>query len=327
MQIGQYLEKYQPVIYKTFINAKNENKLSHAYLLSGSVGTPLKETAMYLAKSLICDDPQPLACEKCITCLRVDEGNYPDVIIFDGGEGRIKKDDVQKIIGSFDKSALEDKGIMIYVIHLVENMTSVAVNALLKFLEEPGRNIFAFLTTENESKVLPTIISRTQVLRFREIDRFEIINNAVIAGVLDEDAELLSGFYNDSNMIKVVAESEEYKVAKQALDDQLSALLISPDDAVFTCQRLIVPNIKTYDMARLYIKMLAEIFKDLLNLSVSGNVTLKSYDNILHELLGHLKNVDKSLLIVLSSLNRLDININIPLLLDHIIYEITKEAS
>lgn len=327
MQIGQYLEKYQPVIYKTFINAKNENKLSHAYLLSGSIGMPLKETALFLAKSLLCDDPQPLACEKCITCLRVDEGNYPDVIIFDGAEGRIKKDDVQKIIGSFDKSALEDKGIMIYVIHLVENMTSVAVNALLKFLEEPGRNIFAFLTTENESKVLPTIISRTQVLRFREIDRSEIINNAEIAGVLAEDAELLSGFYNDSNMIKTISESDEYKVAKQALDDQLSAMLISPDDAVFTCQRLIVPNIKTYDIARLYIKMLAEIFKDLLNLSVSGNITLKSYDNILHELLGHLRNIDKSLLIILSSLNKLDININIPLLLDHIIYEITKEAS
>ena len=327
MQIGQYLEKYQPVIYKTFINAKNENKLSHAYLLSGSIGMPLKETALFLAKSLLCDNPQPLACEKCITCLRVDEGNYPDVIIFDGREGRIKKDDVQKIIGSFDKSALEDKGIMIYVIHLVENMTSVAVNALLKFLEEPGRNIFAFLTTENESKVLPTIISRTQVLRFREIDRAEIIKNAEIAGVLAEDAELLSGFYNDSNMIKTISESDEYKVAKQALDDQLSALLISPDDAVFTCQRLIVPNIKTYDIARLYIKMLAEIFKDLLNLSVSGNITLKSYDNILHELLGHLRNIDKSLLIILSSLNKLDININIPLLLDHIIYEITKEAS
>ena len=326
MQIAEYLEKYQPTIYKTFVNAKSEEKLSHAYLLSGSIGMPLKETAMYLAKSLLCDEPNPLACEKCITCLRIDEGNYPDVRVFDGSEGRIKKEDVQRIIGSFDKSALEDKGIMIYVIHLVENMTSVAVNALLKFLEEPGRNVFAFLTTENESKVLPTIISRTQVLRFREIDRQEIINNAEIAGVLLEDAELLSGFYNDSDTIKNVAESDEYKVAKQALDDQISAILISPDDAIFTCQRLIVPQIKTYDIARLYIKMLAEIFKDLLNLSVNNTITLKSYDNILHELLGHLSNIDKSLLIILTSLNRLDININIPLLLDHIIYEITKEA-
>ena len=326
MQIAEYLEKYQPIIYKTFVNAKREEKLTHAYLLSGSIGMPLKETAMYLAKSLLCDEPNPLACEKCITCLRVDEGNYPDVRVFDGSEGRIKKEDVQRIIGSFDKSALEDKGIMIYVIHLVENMTSVAVNALLKFLEEPGRNVFAFLTTENESKVLPTIISRTQVLRFREIDRQEIIKNAEIAGVLEEDAELLSGFYNDSDTIKNIAESDEYKIAKQALDDQVNAILISPDDAIFTCQRLIVPQIKTYDIARLYIKMLAEIFKDLLSLSINNTITLKSYDNILHELLTHLSNIDKSLLIILSSLNRLDININIPLLLDHIIYEITKEA-
>ena len=327
MQIAEYLEKYQPVIYKTFINAKSEDKLSHAYLLSGSIGMPLKETALYLAKSLLCDDPHPLACNKCMTCLRVDEGNYPDLRVFDGEEGRIKKEDIQRITGNFDKSALEDKGIMIYVIHLVENMTSVAVNALLKFLEEPGRNIFAFLTTENESKVLPTIISRTQVLRFREIDRDEIIKNAVNCGVLAEDAELLSGFYNDSDTIQKISESDEYKIAKQALDDQLSAILISPDDAVFTCQRLIVPNIKTYDIARLYVKMLAEIFKDLLNLSVSGDVILKSYDNILHELLTHLSHIDKSLLIILSALNRLDININIPLLLDHIIFEITKEAS
>lgn len=327
MQIAEYLEKYQPVIYKTFVNAKRDERLSHAYLLSGSIGMPLKETAMYLAKSLLCDSPNPLACNNCITCMRVDEGNYPDILVFDGLEGRIKKEDVQRITGSFDKSALEEKGIMIYVINLVENMTAVAVNALLKFLEEPGRNIFAFLTTENESKVLPTIISRTQVLRFREIDRQEIIKNAEIAGVLKEDAELLSGFYNDSDTIKLISESEDYKIAKQALDDQLNSLLISPDDAVFTNQRLVVPALKSYDIARLYLKMLAEIFKDLLSLSVSGNVVVTSYENITHELLSHINNVDKSLLIILSSLNKLDININIPLLLDHVVFEITKEAN
>ena len=326
MQIGQYLEKYQPVIYKTFVNAKDDGRLSHAYLLSGSIGMPLKETAMFLAKSIVCDNPNPLACNECMTCIRMDEGNYADLIVFDGSEGRIKKEDVQRITGSFDKSALEEKGVMIYVIHLVENMTSVAVNALLKFLEEPGRSIYAFLTTENESKVLPTIISRTQVLRFREIDRLEIINNAESAGVLDEDAELLSGFYNDSDTIKNLSESDDYKVAKQAIDDQLNSLLLSPDDAVFTCQRLIVPQIKNFDIARLYLKMLAEIFKDLLNLSVGGNIFLKSYDNILHELLAHVNHIDKSLLVILSSLSKLDVNVNVALILDHIIYEITKEA-
>ena len=326
MQIDKYLQEYQPVIYKTFVNALETKKLSHAYLLSGSIGMPLKDVAIYLAKSLICDNPKPLACNECITCLRVDEGNYADMMVFDGENAKIKKGDIERITSNFDKTALEDKGIMIYVLHLVETMTAVAVNSLLKFLEEPGKNIFAFLTTENESKILPTIISRTQVLRFREIDRSKIIKDAEIMGVIAEDAEILSGFYNDSSAIKEISESKEYEVAKQALTDQLNSLIISPDDAVFTNQRFVVPALKQQNIARLYIKMLTEVFKDLLNLSVNETITLKSYDNILHELLNHVSHIDKSLIVLMSSLKKLDYNVNTGLLLDHIIYSITKEG-
>ena len=325
MQIDKYLKEYQPIIYKTFVNALETKKLSHAFLLSGSIGMPLKDAAIYLAKSLICDNPNPLACNSCITCMRVDEENYPDMMVFDGESGRIKKGDIEKITSNFDKTALEEKGIMIYVLHLVETMTPVAVNSLLKFLEEPGKNIFAFLTTENESKVLPTIISRTQVLRFREIDREKIIKDAENMGVLLEDCEILSGFYNDSSAIKEISESKEYEIAKQALTDQMNALLLSADDAVFTCQRFVVPALKQQNIAKLYIKMLTEVFKDLLNLSVNESITLKSYDNILHELLKHVDHIDKSLMVLMSSLKKLDYNVNIGLLLDHIIYSITKE--
>lgn len=325
MQIDKYLQEYQPVIYKTFVNAKEANKLSHAYLLSGSVGMPLKETALYLAKSLICDNPNPLACNNCITCMRVDEGNYADIMVFGDGNTKIKKGDIEKITSTFDKTALESKGIMIYVLHLVETMTAVAVNSLLKFLEEPGKNIYAFLTTENESKLLPTIISRTQVLRFREIDRDKIIKDAENIGVIEENAQILSGFYNDANTIKEVSESKDFETAKQCLSQQLESLLVSPDDAVYTCQRYIIPTLKQAPTTRLYIKMLTEIFKELLNLSVNESITLKSYDNILHELLNHVSHIDKTLIVLMTSLKKLDYNVNPGLLLDHIIYSITKE--
>ena len=326
MQIDKYLQEYQPVIYKTFVNALKTNKLSHAYLLSGSVGMPLKEVALFLGKSLLCDNPNPLACNECITCMRVDEGNYADVMVFGDGNTKIKKGDIEKITTNFDKTALEEKGIMIYVLHLVETMTAVAVNSLLKFLEEPGKNIYAFLTTENESKLLPTIISRTQVLRFREIDRDNVIKDAENMGVFVENAEILSGFYNDAKTIKEISESKDFEIAKQCLTDQLNSLIISPDDAVFTCQRFIVPTLKQAAPTRLYIKMLTEIFKDLLNLSVNENITLKSYDNILHELLNHVSHIDKTLIVLMTSLKKLDYNVNTGLLLDHIIYSITKEG-
>ena len=102
MQIEEYLRTYQPVIYKTFVNSFNNKSLSHAYLLVGNPGTPLLEVAKYLAKSIICDDLSPFACNSCITCLRVDDNNYPDFIVFDGAESTIKKDDIIQIENQFE---------------------------------------------------------------------------------------------------------------------------------------------------------------------------------------------------------------------------------
>ena len=326
MQIKEYLEKYQPTIYKTFVNALHNEKLSHAYLISGNPGMPLKETALFLAKSILCDSPNPLACNSCITCARINEGNYPDVMVFDGEKDRIKKGDIEKIITNFDKTALESKGIMIYVLHLVETMTPIAVNSLLKFLEEPGKNIFAFLTTENEAKVLPTIISRTQVFRLKAINVKKIINDAVSAGVFQEDAELLSIFYNDPESIKNNIEEENFVVAKQALNDQLNAMLMSRDDAIFTCQRLVEPKMKSGIVTRMYLKLLSQVFQDLNNLQVNGEIIFTCYANIYEGLLEKLKNLDKSLLVIMSSMKKLELNVNTSLLLDHIIFEITKGA-
>ncbi len=326
MQIKEYLEKYQPTIYKTFVNALHNEKLSHAYLISGNPGMPLKETALFLAKSILCDSPNPLACDSCITCTRIDEGNYPDVMVFDGEKDRIKKGDIERIITNFDKTALESKGIMIYVLHLVETMTPIAVNSLLKFLEEPGKNIFAFLTTENEAKVLPTIISRTQVFRLKAINVKKIINDAVSAGVFQEDAELLSIFYNDPESIKNNIEEENFVIAKQALNDQINAMLMSRDDAIFTCQRLVEPKMKSGIVTRMYLKLLSQVFQDLNNLQVNGEIIFTCYANIYEGLLEKLKNLDKSLLVIMSSMKKLELNVNTSLLLDHIIFEITKGA-
>ena len=89
---NRYLENYQRIIYRTFVNALNKEQVSHAYLLSGEPGTPLLACATYLAKSLICDNPNPLACNTCFTCLRLEEGNYADFILLDGSQKTIKKD-------------------------------------------------------------------------------------------------------------------------------------------------------------------------------------------------------------------------------------------
>lgn len=326
MDIKQYLQKHQPIIYRTFENALNRKKLSHAYLLSGAPGSPLKEIAMFFAKSILCDNPNPYACNSCITCMRVDEGNYPDVMVVDGNQSKIKRDDVDKIMHNFDKTALEDKGIMIYVLVNIESMTTVAINAILKFLEEPGKNIYAFLTTENETKILPTILSRTQILRLKTINQNIIIEEAKAEGINDDDAQILSAFYSDISAMKEVIESETYQIAKEAFDDQLDSLLISDEDAVFTCEKLIIGKVKSVDCARFYLKMLSIAFQDMLNISVGSDIVLSCYETVLTELAHKLKHIDNSLLMIMQAMNKLEVNVNIGLLLDHVIYEITKEA-
>lgn len=43
----EYLKRYQPIIFRSFANAINEDRLSHALLLSGEPGLPLKEVAFF----------------------------------------------------------------------------------------------------------------------------------------------------------------------------------------------------------------------------------------------------------------------------------------
>ena len=330
MQVAKYLQTKQPIIYRTFVRSLENHHLSHAYLISGNPGTPLLPVAKCLAKSILCDNPDPLACNNCITCLRVDDENYPDFIVLDGSAKTIKKEEVGNIEEQFEKTAFESKGIMIYIIHLVENMGVEAINSILKFLEEPGSEIYAFLTTNNENNVLPTIISRCQVLRLKLVNRQEVIEDAISLNVPQEDAELLSYFYNDGELIYDIVNDKEtvddYNDAKDAFVDFLEAL--KKDDkreAIYYAQTSIIPLVKTKESARFFLDMLVEGFEDILNIQQGKSPILKSYDTILEELSDKLAHVDESLIEILKDRNLINLNVNTSLLMDHLVFNIIKE--
>ena len=330
MQIDKYLKNRQPIIYQTFTNSLKNKSLSHAYLLVGNPGTPLLETATFLAKSILCDDPSPLACSNCITCLRIESDNYPDVMILDGSKATIKKEDVLNVESRFEKTAFETKGIMIYIVHLVENMTLEAVNSILKFLEEPEGEVYAFLTTNNLNNVLPTIISRCQTLNLKSIDRHEIIKEAIDLSIEEEDAELLSYFYNDSELIfdflKDKEESENYFISKKAIKGLLETLQNGNDkDAIYYVQKEIIPLIKTKEEMRFFVDLLSEVYEDLLNIKCNRDIYLNSYATILSSLADKLPHIELSLSEILKQRNLVNMNLNISLQIDHIMLYIVKE--
>ena len=301
-----------------------------SYRLSGNPGTPLLEVAKFLAKSILCDDPSPLACNNCIACLRVDDENYPDFIVFDGSKGSIKKEEVASVEEQFENTAFESKGIMIYVLHLIENSTEQAINSILKFLEEPGKNVYAFLTTNNENSILPTIISRCQVLHLKLVDRNTVIQDAIDEGVSQEDAELLSYFYNDGELIAEILEDEDekdaYEAAKEATVKFLEELgKEDPRELVYFEQNSLVPLVKTKESARFFIDMLTQAFKDILSIQNGDYPILKSYDTMLRELADKLTNVEETLIEILKNRNLINLNVNISLLLDHLVLSIIRE--
>ena len=330
MQVEKYLKKYQPVIYQTFVNSLQKGQLSHAYLISGSNGTPLLDIAKFFAKSILCDDPSPLACNSCITCLRVDDDNYPDYFVFDGSKATIKKEAVTTIESSFEKKAFENKGIRIYILHLIENMTIEAVNSILKFLEEPGQQIYAFLTTNNENSVLPTILSRCQVLRMKLIDKKIVINDAVSEGVDKKDAELLSYFYNDGELIKEILENEDenaaFFTAKNCFEEIIKIMDEEDTDAViYYVQSNISNQIKSKESCRYFINMLVMAYEDMIAVQNEKQPFLESYATILEHLTFKLPHLNESLIELLKCASVINTNVNITLLIDHIFNIMTKE--
>ena len=330
MQIGKYLEENQPIIYKTFVNAFKNHTLSHAYLLVGNPGTPLYEVAQYLAKSILCDDPSPLACNNCITCMRIDSNNYPDIIKLDGSKAIIKKEDVLNIENRFEKTAFETKGIMIYIVNQVENMRVEAVNSMLKFLEEPESEIYAFLTTNNVNNILPTIVSRCQVLPLISMPRDKVIRDAQGLLVEQDDAELLSYFYNDGELIYDFLmdeeESDNYKEAKKALNGLLDVMSGgNRKDVVYYSQTNIVPLIKTKEELRFFVDLLSQVYEDVLNIQLNREISLKFYEEILRNLSTKLPHVQSSLVEILKTRNVINLNVNIGLLIDHLIINLMKE--
>ncbi len=324
MNIANYLEKHQKIAYSTFLNALNHDRLAHAYLLSGSQGIPLLEISYLFAKSLICENRIDYACDNCLSCIRIDEKNYADIIVLDGSVSSIKKEEIRELENRFNKTAIEEKQIMIYIIHLVENMTAEAINSLLKFLEEPGKNIYAFLTTENENRVLPTIISRSQTLKFKAVNASSLKIESIEIGVNSEDVELLLHFYYEAHALKNASEDSSYIEAKKCFLETLNALNDGKNAIFPILHKSITPTLKSKESLRYYLDMLQIAFTDLLNIKIDQSITLQSYVIILNELASKLSHLQESLLEIMLVRSQIDLNVNSGLLLDHLMIYILK---
>ncbi|MBN1352559.1 DNA polymerase III subunit gamma/tau [candidate division KSB1 bacterium] len=165
----------QKHVITTLENAINANRLANAYLFSGPRGIGKTTIARILAKAINCDNgPTPTPCNKCSTCIEINESRSLSVFEIDGASNR-GIDEVRNLRENLRYAANKGK-YKIYIIDEVHMLTTEAFNALLKTLEEPPGNVLFIFATTEPHKVPATILSRCQRFNFKRLPVKDIIS-------------------------------------------------------------------------------------------------------------------------------------------------------
>ena len=155
----------------------SEGKFSGAYLFAGPEGVGKRLTAKNFTKVLNCQNRSEKldSCDQCSSCVKIDSFNHPDVSWVSRAEGaqKISISQIRNIKREIALKPYEAKT-RVYVILKTELLTEEASNCLLKTLEEPPANALLILTISDMRKLLPTIISRCQLVKFSSLPTGEV---------------------------------------------------------------------------------------------------------------------------------------------------------
>jgi DNA polymerase-3 subunit gamma/tau len=204
----------QEVLVTTLSNAIKNQRLHHAYILTGIRGIGKTTTARIIAKTINCADENSsknaAACGVCENCRLIAASKHQDVIEIDAAS-RTGVDDIREIIDSIAYAPVLAK-YKIYIIDEVHMLSNNAFNALLKTLEEPPTHVkFIFATTEIK-KVPITILSRCQRFDLRRLDEKEIVTH--LENILKKE-----NLESDKQALELIA-----KMSEGSVRDSLSLL-------------------------------------------------------------------------------------------------------
>lgn len=185
-----------------------EKRPFHAYIFEGGDGVGKKTLAYTFAQALFCEEGGEEPCGVCPACRKVESGNHTDIVPVRPDGNSIKKEQIDAIWPSFYSKPFEASKIIV-IIEKAETITVAQQNKMLKTFEEPGESLIMILLTENTAELLPTIVSRAQIVRLKPVSRSEIEDFLVSdRGAAREDA-IVAAAYSGGSPGKAVSLLED----------------------------------------------------------------------------------------------------------------------
>ncbi|MBI2915147.1 MAG: hypothetical protein HYY08_04390 [Firmicutes bacterium] len=140
-------------------------RVAHAYLFCTTDEAQALSTALSLARALNCEAPEPQdgGCGTCRSCQEIKAGRHADVRVLAPDGSSIKIGQIRRLEAEIALKPRQGR-YKVWVIKRAQDMTDQAANCLLKTLEEPPGDAVLILIAPSRHLLLPTIVSRCQVL-------------------------------------------------------------------------------------------------------------------------------------------------------------------
>lgn len=153
---------WQHNVWDEFVQRVTSNRTPNAMLIHGVAGVGIELLAHAMGQYLLCSSPvDHAACGTCKACHLLAAGTHPDfqIITLEEKAKQLKVDQIREA-SDFVGQTAQMNGYKVVVIEYADTMNMNAANALLKNLEEPAGKTVFFLTSDQASRLLPTIRSR-----------------------------------------------------------------------------------------------------------------------------------------------------------------------
>jgi len=249
--------------------ALTANRVAHAYLFAGPEGVGKKTTALGLGAALVCQERltgqaiSAEACGDCSACERVKQGHHPDVRLFGPTGTQIVIDTAREIVALCSQRPHEAPARLV-ILDEADRLNPNAANSLLKTLEEPAANNHLVLLSSAPSRLIRTILSRTQRIRFSSLAARDLLGLLHKQGAPEKDAEMAAALADGSvSRAKALLQSDETSSAWEATRKIREAAAGADIDTIMVTAALFAGKAERAQLGSA-LSLLARLYRDVL---------------------------------------------------------------